>query len=164
MASYLGKRNFELRPLMDKLAVIKQQISEFESQKEVAQESARKATAEIDSLRAQISSLTEAIMLSKQEVDSFIEESKKLIFNTVESLKSADDLSSQFIELIKVLERKIEVSTNELEQIKLNKEIAQKDMAIQGKNLSKRMDDLDIYRSRLEKKCKELGIDIIIKL
>ena len=164
MATYLGKRMVEIRPLMDKISTIKEKINEFASRKDVAQKEAEIAAAVLDNIKKETIQLTDNISESEQLINDFVVDGIEVISRCEQAVIASEALSESFIFVLKNLENKIDEANNKLAQINLAKDVAQKEITVQEERLSKRFADLDIYKNRLDKKCKELGIDIIIKL
>lgn len=160
---YLQSRQVQIKPLMDKLAALKLDISTLQNQKELSESQIKDNQELLSSINEMVDTLNSDFLESIENIDIFILNVKNIISSGTQYIKNTEDVISQYFNIVKALEVQIHDSQKKLFDIKGEQAIALKRIQDEDARLSVLKRDLDIYKIRLQAKAKELGINIAIR-
>jgi len=158
-----GIHDYLVTPAQQKAAAA--QTALLEKQKQEFEQSKLDAIkTEFDSVDLALAEVNEQLAEITDGVLELAAETARFIDRAHESISDSDAVLDQYLSAVKALFNVVDVQKKQLAKIQLDKENAMKELAAEDGRLEKKRHDLHIYRSRLDKKVKELGLKINILL
>lgn len=162
--SYLAKRKFELRPVLDKKKDIELAVVEVRAKQEVE-------TAKLDRIKTDLNSAGLELVEIDKELTKVTEGCEKLSGEVSEYVKTAlqgvvqtDEVLEKYLLFISHFDKQINTQKEELKKVEERKEQALLEISKSQGLLSRREKDLDIYKHRLQKYIEESGANIKLLL
>lgn len=162
--SYLTKRQMLLRPVMDKKQQIENAISDVKARREHEELLLDGVSTELEQKRTEIAEISTALDSVDETLGLLSAEHLQYVSDLRNGLVAAESILGGFIEVLHNLDGKVAQAQGKLESLEADAAEVRTRIAAEGKVLSRRKEDLDIYRSRLDKAAKEHGLDIKILL
>lgn len=157
--SYLGKRKFELQPILEKKASLNLEIVELQQKREQEEIAFNEYQKRVESIRSEIIELEDVFVAAKNEIVQFEKECSTIIQMGIGVVKDTEQIVEQLLAHANLIHKRIEEQKLELQKIQKQKQDAHDEITREWGKLSDFKDDLDIYKKRLEKEIKEANLD-----
>lgn len=162
--SYLSKRKFELRPVLDKKKDIELAVIEVKAKQEVE-------TVKLDKIKTELNSAGLELVEIDKELGKVTEGCEKLsgevseyVMTALQGVVQTDEVLNKYLLLIAEFDKQISTQKEELKKVEERKDNALSEISKAQGLLSRREKDLDIYKHRLQKYIEESGANIKLLL
>lgn len=162
--SYLTKRQVLLRPVLDKKQAMETDIAELKAKREREDELLTSVSNLLEEKRGEIAEISKALDSVDETLGVLSDEHAEHIKSLRDSLIAAESIVAGFVTVLQALDGKVVQAQERLTVLETDAREVHERIVAEGKSLGRRKQDLDIYRSRLDKVAKEHGLEIKILL
>lgn len=161
--TFLTKRQDQIRPLLDKMVILKTEIATLQNQKLISEQDLQEYQINLANVQNELNDLNSLFDKQLVSLTEFVDTCDTSIKTGVDYIKKAETIIAGYFKVLSELENKIVKAKHELLEVKEYREKELEKVREEEKRLSSHRRSLDIYKERLQSKAKELGINIVIR-
>ncbi len=162
--SYLTKRKFALRPVLDKKKEIEEAVIGVKQKQEFEQGKLDAIKTEFESVDLALAEVNEELSEISGNLGVLAQETLNLISSALTAVGDADEVLDKHLAAVKALSGIIENKHDQLEKLCAANAAAMNELAMEDARLERKRTDIKVYEGRLRKKLQDSGMEDVIKL
>lgn len=162
--SYLTKRKFALRPVLDKKKDIEQATSELKQKQEAEQTLLDQIKAELLSVGLELDEVNELLADITNGADNIALQVSDFILKARDAVTKSENVLNLYIKAIEAVTIKLQKKQEELNSVQTAVQSTLTALADEDARLEVKRSDIRIYEKRLRTKLEKSGMQDVIKL